>query len=230
VRTSFLALLRRVYKPTRSQCGLRAPGPCNGRRRLQVPAYYDNWREEEFACGNCEWRGPGKDLVHGETFADFFEVDCPKCGGRISTVTFPTVDESRRNWDKVSPADKLVVEITEARLEDFDRRMLRSPDQLPDLTGDDLILAWDFDDDDTVLKYGDVVLWREPAFYEGYKRFEEVAEVLASKFGSRLQDLVPTPGSELFLYGDRIGAPYRIEKFREHLRERRNAVQSNASA
>lgn len=188
-----------------------------------MPAYYDNWRDENYACDACAWRGRGKDLAHGETFADLFEVDCPECGGRIATVTFPTLDESRKNWDKVSPGDKLVVQMTEARLEDFDRRGLRSPDQLPDLAGDDLILAWDLNDggtSETVIRYGDFVLWREPAFYEGAERFEEVAEILASKFGSRFQDLVPTRDSEDFLYGNRLGSPYRIEKFRQGLRAR----------
>lgn len=66
---------------------------------------------------------------------------------------------------------------------------------------------------------------REPAIYEGYERFEKVAEILASKFGRRLQDLVPTRGSELFLYGDCIGSLSRIEKFRQQLRDRRNAAQ-----
>jgi hypothetical protein len=56
-----------------------------------MPAYYHNRRDEKFACDNCEWRGRGKDLVQGETFADLFEVDCPKFGGRITTVSFPTL-------------------------------------------------------------------------------------------------------------------------------------------
>jgi hypothetical protein len=189
-----------------------------------MPAYYDNWREAQYACGTCEWRGRGADLVHGETFADLYEVNCPKCDARVTTISFPTLDESRANWDKVSPADRLVVQLTEARNEDFDRRMLRTADQLPDLTGDDLILVWDFDERepmDTVVKFGDFDVWREPAIYEGYRRFEEVAEILVSKFGARLQDLVPTPDSADFLYGDRIGSPYRIEKFRQKMRERR---------
>jgi hypothetical protein len=188
-----------------------------------MPAYYDNWREAEYLCENCKWHGRGKDLAHGETFADLYEVDCPKCSGRIGTITYPTLDESRQNWDKVSPADRLVVQLVEARQEDFDRRGLRLPDQLPDLVGDDLILAWDFDDRDardTVVRYGDFVVWREPAIYEGYKRFEEVAAILVGKYGSRLRDLVPTGSSEDFLYGDRIGSPSRIEKFRQRMRER----------
>jgi hypothetical protein len=189
-----------------------------------MPAYYDDWRERKYACANCDWRGRGEDLVRGETFADLFEVDCPKCAGRITTISFPTLDESRKNWDKVSPADRLVVQLTEARNEDFDRRMLRTPDQLPDLTGDGLILVWDFDDRkpmDNVVKFGDLEIWREPAIYEGASRFEEVAEILVSKFGARLHDLVPTPDSADFLYGDRIGSPYRIERFRQRMRERR---------
>ncbi|MEJ7745382.1 MAG: hypothetical protein WKF61_01230 [Luteimonas sp.] len=99
--------------------------------------------------------------------------------------------------------------------------MLKTPEQLPDLEGDDIVLLWDAEDyqrgGDTLIRYGSEVIWREPAQYEGYERFIEVANLLKQKYGDRLQDLVPSRNSELYLYGDALGSPSRISKFREEL-------------
>lgn len=93
------------------------------------------------------------------------------------------IEESRRHCDKVSPADRIAVELAELGGRDFERRQLRTPEQLPDLDGDDLILVWDRDGRDNVICYGAQVLWREPGYNEDYERFEVVAEILYAKYG-----------------------------------------------
>jgi hypothetical protein len=191
-----------------------------------MSSYYDNWRETSYTCTGCGWGGLGKELTHGESFRDLFEVDCPACGKTLGTVTYPTVAESRANWEQVSPEDRLAVELFEARRAAFQLRLLRAPDQLPDLQGDDLILVWDYTDDndhETILKYGNQELWREPAVYEGYERYLEVLEILSQKYGGRLQDLVPTRASELYLYGDALKAPGIVREQRDRLRRRGKA-------
>lgn len=61
------------------------------------------------------------------------------------------------------------------------------------------------------------LLWREPALYEGYKRFDEVAQILKAKYRERLRDLVPTSKSELYLYGDDLFASSFVEEVRTKL-------------
>jgi hypothetical protein len=43
-------------------------------------------------------------------------------------------------------------------------------------------LIWDFEADEdygrTLIKHGDVVIFSEPARYEEYRRFEEIAQIL----------------------------------------------------
>jgi hypothetical protein len=67
-------------------------------------------------------------------------------------------------------------------------------------------LIWDFEADEDygrrLIKHGDAVIFSEPARYEEYRRFKEVAEILKAKYGDRIKDLVPTEGSKLNLYGD----------------------------
>ena len=67
-------------------------------------------------------------------------------------------------------------------------------------------MIWDCEADEDygrrLIKHGDAVIFSEPARYEEYRRFKEVAEILKAKYGDRIKDLVPTEGSKLNLYGD----------------------------
>jgi len=71
----------------------------------------------------------------------------------------------------------------------------------------------------TVLRCGERELWREPAVYEGADRFEEVVALLAQKYGPRLQDVVPSSASELYLYGDHLSSIANVEATRKRVRE-----------
>lgn len=168
--------------------------------------YYDNWRDEEFDCPKCKWHGPGSALSLGDYTLDCAERVCPACEEFITVVLHPTIAESRANWDKVSEWDRKEIEAAEARHADFARRKLREPAQLPAVAGPSFIFQWDFADNgsrkETLIKHGDNVIFSEPAFYEGYERFIEVAEILHSRYGAALRDLIPTTASELYLYGD----------------------------
>jgi hypothetical protein len=186
-----------------------------------MPSYYDDWKDAKYTCSDCRWSGVGRELAHGETYRDLFEVECPKCGRRLGTVLFPTLEESRKNWDKVSPADRAIVDLTERREAAFERRRLRSPDQLPDIPDGDIVITWDCSsapDRETVLKYGDHELWREPAFYEGYMRFVEIVTILTQKYGPQLRDVIPTEASEFYLYGDKLAAPSIVDRCRNGLK------------
>ena len=168
--------------------------------------YYDNWRDEEFDCPKCKWHGPGSALSLGDYTLDYAERVCPACEEFITVVLHPTIAESRANWDKVSEWDRKNIEAAEAREADFARRKLREPSQLPDIPESSFVLHWDFADDgsrrETLIKHGDKVIFAEPAFYEGYERFVEVAEILRSRYGAALRDLIPTNASEVYLYGN----------------------------
>jgi hypothetical protein len=134
-------------------------------------------------------------------------------------VLHPTIQESRANWDKVSEWDRKQIEAAEARHADFARRKPREPSQLPDIPDPSFILHWDLSDDgsrrETLIKHGDNVIFAEPAFYEGTWRFIEVAQILRSRYGVGLRDLIPTKASELYLYGDETASPAIVAETRE---------------
>src|SRR5262249_17517351 len=99
-------------------------------------------------------------------------------------------------WDKLPEGDKLQAKLIRKLQKEFAKRSLKSPRQLPTIKGADIILVWDIEDynkgGDTLIEYGDQIIWREPAIFEGYERFREVAAILKRKYRDRLQDLVPT--------------------------------------
>lgn len=97
-------------------------------------------------------------------------------------------------------------------------RRLREPSQLPDISGDEIIIHWDFDGSNILLCHGQQVLWKEPSYFECYDRYLEVGQILLKKYGSRLKDFVPTEASKYHLFGDTTRACLEVDYFRENLR------------
>lgn len=183
--------------------------------------YYDNWREEEFDCPRCKWHGLGDALTLGDYNWECAERLCPVCEELIIVVLHPTIEESRANWDKVSEWDRRNIEAAEAHRAEFERRKLREPSQLPDISESGFTLSWDGvvkgSHGETVIKHGEKVISSEPALWEGYKRFIEVAEILRARYGTALRDLIPTKGSELYLYGDASDSDRVVAAARERI-------------
>jgi len=67
-----------------------------------MPNYYDNWKKQRFTCRNCGWQGTGADCPQGESFRELFEINCPACGEHVAVVSYPTIEEAKHNWDKLS--------------------------------------------------------------------------------------------------------------------------------
>ena len=193
----------------------------NVRHARAMRKYYDNWQDEEFDCPACKWHGRGSALVLGDYTLDCAERLCPTCEECITVVLHPTIEESRANWDKVSEWDRKNIEAAEAFHAQFAHRKLREPSQLPDITELSFTLHWDFAADgshrETLIKHGDNVIFAEPALYEGYERFIEVAEILQKRYAPALRDLIPTPATELYLYGDNSSSPATVAAARKRI-------------
>jgi hypothetical protein len=186
-----------------------------GKDRIFMPEYYGTWREDIYNCDKCCWKGTGNNCEQGEMFKDLFEICCPSCHEVLTVVNYPTIEESRSSWDKVSDADKPMIMAREKFIKNSESRCLESPNQLPDIPEDNLIFVWDKQDDDTLISFGNKVIWREPAFYEGYSRFEEVEIILKRKYDNRIKDLLPAERSQNYLLGDYLSAQDIIQSIRK---------------
>lgn len=179
--------------------------------------YYDYDREAEITCPECRWSGRPGD--HEEYYDQLLDVCCPKCEKMLLIVSYPTIEETRaaaaqgdtRAVEQLSAADQ-----REAFLEEARRSELKSPSQLPDLDDASIVIDWDFEEQNgkewTVLRRNATVIWRERAYYEGYRRFEEVVQILQDKYGARLKEVRPTTASHLYLYGDNHFASKFVDK------------------
>jgi hypothetical protein len=195
------------------------PPTARSPRPAQRFSYFDAWRHEALVC-DCGWSGPlGPDQV--EPYETLMEFCCPECDTALAIVTYPTDEEMLANLGKLSKSERAGVLKRHQFIEEAGRLALQSPEQLPDLEGDTLELLWDFVTEDgtryTVIRHAATVVWRELAIWQGIERFEEIAAMLKARYGERLHDLIPTEASELYLYGDKLSGPDRVERIRETL-------------
>ena len=139
----------------------------------------------------------------------------------MTFVMLPTISESRANWDKLSDVERKQVELIESLQAKFADGKLSDASHLPEIESPSFILHWDFVhaglDSETLIKYGDTIIFREPVVFEGYERFIEVAQVLRSRYGAALHDLVPTDRSSTYLYGDCLSSPRTVDEARERI-------------
>jgi uncharacterized protein len=87
---------------------------------------------------------------------------------------------------------------------------LYSPHQLPDLDDQEMRFEWEQDEVESIVRYGEVIVWRERTGWGVFERFAEIADVLSFKYGEKLQDLAPTPGSRWSLLGDSSAAAAHV--------------------
>lgn len=193
--------------------------------------YFDDlWKTEVLECPKCHWLGT---FEQGsvEYYSELMDCHCPKCSSleapMLAIVSYPTLEELRANQDK--PGIREYVERIDAGFDRFEREKLREPEQLPDINENSFTLTWDFDgsnpdDHRTLIKHGEAVIFSEPARWEEYERFNEIAEILKQKYGTRISDLIPTEASHMWLWGDKWSAPDYVEAVRERLREQSHAT------
>jgi hypothetical protein len=195
--------------------------------------YYDKlgnqWETFTFKCPKCDWVGLGKDAKQGDLIDGAFELCCPNFTGigpnsihgysnTIAYIKFPTNKQTKLYG--TTSAKKFAHE-REKFVEEVEKLKLNNSGQLPDIAGDNIIITWDLDkiknDNYTLIKHNDKILWKERAFYEGYSRYIEVGKLLTEKYGNRIKDFIPTEKSKLYLYGDKLSAPKTIANFRNSL-------------
>ncbi len=178
----------------------------------RIVRYYDLDENEELTCPRCGWNGTAKE-GDTELYRELFDVSCPECEQMLLIVSYPTMGETEEAAKRGNT--KALEELSSLRcrkefLQSLERDRLRSTQQLPELEGEELSFVWDQEENRTVIKIGDKVVWSEPAIYEGWERFNEVKDFLKPKYGPRFHRITPTMRSKIYLYGDDIYSPGKI--------------------
>lgn len=180
----------------------------------RIFACYEYDETAEITCPACGWKGSGS-AAEMEPYRELFDLSCPKCGQMLVIVSYPTVEETKEAAAAGNP--KAMAELdsaleVEARWNRVAELELKLDSELPEVSGDRLLFEWDFEGDEarlegdvwTIIRCGDVQVWRELALYEGADRFRAVKEILKARYGDRFVSLTPTEASKLYLYGDRL--------------------------
>jgi hypothetical protein len=185
----------------------------------------DNWESTPLECEQCGWKGTFYEgLVDGDR--DGAYCYCPNCreeGFILASHVFPTLQELQESSRR---EDQQMADLIEWNRREFQSKCLREPEQLPDIAEASFTLTWDCvgqelaavgEGLETVIRHGDRVLFTEPAIFECYWRYEEVARIVRQKYGERVTDLIPTPASRLHLWGDAITAPGSVQHVRKEV-------------
>lgn len=179
--------------------------------------YYDFWEDEPLTCPHCGWTGQAGDGSQ-EAHTELFDVSCPRCDKMLLIVSYPTIDETTQAaaaGNEAAKAELPRIEQTQARWARAAELALKPDSVLPDLHGAQLRFVWDFAEGEaetwTIIKHAERIVWRELAYWEGWKRFNEVKCLLKSHYGAAFVSLEPTAASEMYLFGDSLRAASRIE-------------------
>jgi hypothetical protein len=165
--------------------------------------YTEEWMKKDYTCSGCSWSGTGGDAARGVLYqGKFLELTCPTCSEFLDVLILPADKGCAHSREGLSEEQLKAKEEADEQERQYLEKCLTSVDQLPELPDGEVTLSWDMVLDQNQIRNGETVLWSEPALYEGFARFEQIALILKEKYGSRLKDLEPTDRSKLFLYGD----------------------------
>ena len=182
--------------------------------------YYE-FRDRFVQCSGCGWQGQGREASILLATLDVIEHACPGCAQILVSSAVPSLSETEQHVHELSADELRLFERSERAHQQYLQAVLRDPEQLPDLEGDALEFIWDHVEDEgaysIVLRIGERELWREPAYFECYRRFGELLAILTSKYGTRVKDLAPTSRSLLYLYGESFIGPEFVRASREKL-------------
>lgn len=186
--------------------------------------YDEDWKSAELTCPVCGWKGTFEEGFT-EYYDELLDCTCPKCDISSSPILAIVSYYSK----KVPDSQQHIQDEAKSLKEEWEASSLKSVDQLPDISESNIALVWDWTRDDsnrsyTIIRNGDNEIWREPACYEGYERFREIAYILKQKYGDYLDDLVPTTTSETYLLGDSLTASEKITDIRNSLKNKRGGT------
>lgn len=110
--------------------------------------WYEFDEEAEMVCPRCGWKG-NADAADLEIGSVSFHYECPKCSKALAVFSHVSEDETKRKaaeGNEKAKRDLPGALQRESFLERAQKSELDSPDQLPDLKGNEIVIEWDFED------------------------------------------------------------------------------------
>lgn len=189
---------------------------------IRTLSYWDYDPHATVAC-NCGWSGPGGDHEEHHLDSMLLDVRCGSCGRMLLVAMYPTLEGTRAAAAAGNPRAQAELPDIEGqaakRAAKAAQPHLTGPDQLPDLPDEVVIIDWTFGGAGQALMHHGTEIWSEPAYYESYRRFAEIFEILREKYGDRFAGLIPEETTGWWLYGDRLGSPGVVSNLNRSVRK-----------
>jgi len=193
-----------------------------------------NYKKYSFKCKKCDWEGLGVETVIVGDVINFEVIGCPKCRELIEFISFPSTSdilkyETAEDKRKAQGWLKENEKIKEKWDKNWQRHPdLTTPDQLPDISTDEIIITLREEGIGKINTTGDIwegaflvfycgeqELWRVPAWFEYYTGYLKWGEILKEKYGERLIDFEAEYTVDLG--GDSSSAFNKVREFRKSL-------------
>ena len=182
-------------------------------------SHFSDWQTETWVCQRCQWSGSTSEASM-EPFDELFEINCPKCEGRLAVIAYATEAEVREQAKAGNPEAIEMMPWAEAverkrTTKEECRRLLTT---LPDFDGATLSFTFEGDGGHDpmspewlVLKHQGTEVYREPSGFEAWRAIVDISSELRRRYGSRLAWV--DPGEVGYaLQGDDISANLSIER------------------
>ena len=178
------------------------------------------WQKASFVCPQCGWSGLSDGMERG-LYNELMDFSCPSCDKMLAIVGFPTTAEVRAAAAAGEPEAIEQLEYV-VRGERFQERrlesQLQSPEQLPDLAGEELSFnvieetreAQGSEEVCFVIRHDGELVWFEIAGYESWWRLPEIKKIFRAKYGSRMNSF--DVEGYAYTYGDDIASPAKMEQ------------------
>jgi len=157
-----------------------------------------NYKEAEFTCHSCGWKGLGRETEMGEVFSEVVEIDCPMCHDNITSLPFTRFTPVRHSIDE--------------------SKLLKNAAQLPDIAADEIVINFNVGDMGSLITlfHNDTEIWREPtSTYKYMDRYYEIGDILKQKYGGRFADYIPC--QSIYDYNDSISEAISLGSYRKSI-------------
>lgn len=179
-----------------------------------------SYKELNYSCKKCDWNGTGEQADEDMGTSSGFPLLCPRCGEYIDWIDVTVSLDDLLTYG--TEEDKASARQRQAFLSRVRAAELKSPDQLPDIEADEIIITLREEEKSTtdsdayiVLLWKEKELWREVRSFEYYPRYLELGNILKEKYGDRLVDFETK--YTVHLGGDRLSAFDKVRAYRKSL-------------
>lgn len=178
---------------------------CGTEPEFEGPPKYYTHKENQYTCEDCGNQFLGKNAAIGVCSMrhNYWTIECPKCEKYADAIPFATWEQIMKYDPDEKEREKAVKRVERDRKRDVES--LKKADQLVDIDNDNIVITLHMetmDDEYMLIKYKDVILWKQPAYPGNLDNYFKVRNVLEDKYGDKISKIVFNAAVDQCLHWD----------------------------